>query len=76
MIDLEYRVRSRPGEWRWVYVRSKSVDIDAGGRPTRIIGTVQDVTARIDTRAPPAPGQADADAASQAKSDFLASIVP
>ena len=50
VIDLEYRVRSRPGEWRWVYVRSKSVDLDATGRPTRIIGTVQDVTeARIDT---------------------------
>jgi PAS domain S-box-containing protein len=74
VIDLEYRVRSRPGEWRWVYVRSKSVDIDATGRPTRIIGTVQDVTARIDTEHHLRRAKAEADAASQAKSDFLASM--
>ena len=74
VIDLEYRVRSRPGEWRWVYVRSKSVDLDASGRPTRIIGTVQDVTARIDTEHHLRRAKAEADAASQAKSDFLASM--
>jgi len=74
VIDLEYRVRSRPGEWRWVYVRSKSVDLDATGRPTRIIGTVQDVTARIDTEHHLRRAKAEADAASQAKSDFLASM--
>ncbi|HVW19879.1 MAG TPA: ATP-binding protein [Opitutaceae bacterium] len=74
VIDLEYRVRSRPGEWRWVYVRSKAVDVDVTGRPTRIIGTVQDVTARVDTEAHLRRAKAEADAASQAKSDFLASM--
>ncbi len=74
VIDLEYRVRSRPGDWRWVYVRSKSVDLDATGRPTRIIGTVQDVTARIETEHHLRRAKTEADAASQAKSDFLASM--
>jgi PAS domain S-box-containing protein len=45
-IDPEYRVRTRNGEWRWVYSRSKSVASSTSGIPTRIIGTVQDVTAR------------------------------
>ena len=45
-IDPEYRVRSRSGDWRWVYVRSKSVLAGPNGRPTRIIGTVQDITPR------------------------------
>ncbi len=74
VIDLEYRVRSRPGDWRWVYVRSKSVDLDASGKPTRIIGTVQDVTARIETEHHLRRAKTEADAASQAKSDFLASM--
>ena len=74
VIDLEYRVRSRAGEWRWVYVRSKSVDVDATGRPTRIIGTVQDVTARVETEHHLRRAKTEADAASQAKSDFLASM--
>jgi PAS domain S-box-containing protein len=45
-IDPEYRVRARTAEWRWVYVRSKSVLAGPNGRPTRIIGTVQDITIR------------------------------
>jgi PAS domain S-box-containing protein len=45
-IDPEYRVRARSGDWRWVYVRSKSVLAAPNGRPTRIIGTVQDITIR------------------------------
>jgi signal transduction histidine kinase/ActR/RegA family two-component response regulator len=55
-------------------VRSKSVDVDATGRPTRIIGTVQDVTARIETEHHLRRAKTEADAASQAKSDFLASM--
>lgn len=45
-IDPEYRVRSATGEWIWLYVRSKSVAQSASGSPTRIIGTLQDVSAR------------------------------
>ena len=45
-IEPEYRVRTRSGDWRWVYTRAKSVAADAEGRPSRIVGTVQDITAR------------------------------
>jgi PAS domain S-box-containing protein len=45
-IEPEFRVRSRTGEWRWVYVRAKSVATTAAGLPTRILGTMQDITAR------------------------------
>jgi PAS domain S-box-containing protein len=45
-IEPEFRVRTHGGEWRWVYTRSKTVAAGADGRPTRIIGTVQDITAR------------------------------
>ena len=45
-IDPEYRVRTAEGEWRWLYVRSKSVSRSTNGTPLRIIGTLQDVNAR------------------------------
>jgi PAS domain S-box-containing protein len=45
-IELEYRMRAQNGEWRWVYTRSKAVDGGSRGRPLRIVGTVQDITAR------------------------------
>jgi PAS domain S-box-containing protein len=45
-IEPEYRVRAHSGDWRWVYTRSRTVGASTNGRPTRIIGTVQDITAR------------------------------
>ena len=45
-IDPEYRVRTVTGEWRWLYMRSKTVGYSETGAPIRIVGTLQDVTAR------------------------------
>ncbi len=45
-IDPEYRVRTVTGEWRWLYMRSKTVGYSDSGAPARIVGTLQDVTAR------------------------------
>jgi PAS domain S-box-containing protein len=59
-IDPEYRVRTRHGDWRWVYVRSKSVGPTLQGRPTRIIGTVQDITARREAEQALRASQAEA----------------
>ena len=59
-IDPEYRVRSRSAEWRWVYVRSKSVLAGPNGRPTRIIGTVQDITIRRESEQALRESQAEA----------------
>jgi PAS domain S-box-containing protein len=59
-IDPEYRVRTVSGEWRWVYVRSKSVLAGTNGRPTRIIGTVQDITVRRESEHALRESQAEA----------------
>ena len=45
-IDPEYRVQTLAGMWRWLYMRSKTVGYSEDGQPVRIVGTVQDVTAR------------------------------
>ncbi|MBS0630490.1 MAG: PAS domain S-box protein [Verrucomicrobia bacterium] len=59
-IEPEYRVRARSGEWRWVYTRSKTVATGASDRPTRIIGTVQDITARREAEQALRASQAEA----------------
>jgi PAS domain S-box-containing protein len=59
-IEPEFRVRARSGEWRWVYMRSKSVALNSEGRPLRIIGTVQDVTARRESEAALRESQSEA----------------
>jgi PAS domain S-box-containing protein len=59
-IDPEYRVRARAGDWRWVYMRSKSVLAGPNGRPTRIIGTVQDITIRRESEQALRESQAEA----------------
>ncbi|HUR60099.1 MAG TPA: PAS domain-containing protein, partial [Opitutaceae bacterium] len=59
-IEPEYRVRARSGDWRWVYTRAKSVANNADGKPTRIIGTVQDITARREAEIALRESQAEA----------------
>lgn len=45
-IDPEFRVRAHNGEWRWVYVRSRTVGTGQNHLPIRILGTLQDITSR------------------------------
>jgi PAS domain S-box-containing protein len=59
-IEPEYRVRARTGEWRWIYSRSKSVATGNDGRPVRIVGTVQDITARREAELALRESQAEA----------------
>ncbi|MDF1504059.1 PAS domain-containing sensor histidine kinase [Roseisolibacter sp. H3M3-2] len=42
----EQRLRHRDGYWVWVQARGKVVARDAGGRATRMIGTIHDITPR------------------------------
>jgi len=58
-IEPEYRARSKSGDWRWVHTRSKTV-ATSRGRPTRIIGTVQDITARREAEQALRESQAEA----------------
>ncbi|MBL9187423.1 MAG: response regulator [Opitutaceae bacterium] len=58
-LETEYRVRARDGQWRWLCARTKSAPAE-GRSPDRIIGTVQDVTARRTAEEALRESQADA----------------
>lgn len=44
--ELEYRIRHKSGEWRWVWARGKCVARDTEGKPIRFIGTHRDISER------------------------------
>jgi PAS domain S-box-containing protein len=46
--EMEVRARHADGSWRWIEVRGAVLARDADGRPTRVVGTHMDVTARKD----------------------------
>lgn len=43
---LEYRVKTRSGQWKWIHSHGRVVERDAGGNAARIAGTSADVTDR------------------------------
>ncbi len=43
---IEFRMRCRDGSWLWILGRGKAVAWDAAGRPTRMVGTHSDISAR------------------------------
>jgi two-component system, cell cycle sensor histidine kinase and response regulator CckA len=45
-IELEYRLRCKSGEWKWIFSRGKIVAYDTNGTPLRITGTSLDITER------------------------------
>jgi len=45
-LDVEYRMRAKSGEWRWIRTVGRVVERDATGRALRGTGTNGDVTAR------------------------------
>lgn len=44
--EADFRMRSKAGEWLWIYTRGRVVSQDEGGRPLRAAGTLVDITAR------------------------------
>ncbi|MHB8840025.1 MAG: sensor histidine kinase, partial [Gemmatimonadaceae bacterium] len=70
----EFRMRSRDGSYRWILSRGQVVQRDAGGRALRIVGTHTDLTARRQAEDELRQAKEAADAASRAKSAFLATM--
>ena len=44
LLDVEYRMRTRNGEWRWMQTVGRIVELDDNGRAVRMSGTHRDVT--------------------------------
>jgi len=44
--EVEYRLKTKQGGWRWLMARGKVVERDAGGTPVRMVGTHVDITER------------------------------
>lgn len=46
VFELEYRIRTKTGEWQWILDRGKVVERDHQGNILRILGTHKDITPR------------------------------
>ncbi len=46
LIDTEFRMRTKTGDWRWIQARGKVATRGEGGRPALLAGTHTDITER------------------------------
>jgi len=44
--SAEFRMQTRNGEWKWILAFSRLVDWDRNGQPRRLVGTIQEISAR------------------------------
>lgn len=51
LYEAEFRIRHRNGTWRWVVARGRVMERDRRGRPLRMVGTMADITERIQAEA-------------------------
>ena len=71
--DVEIRLRTKSGDYRWYRARA-AAERDAHGQPLRMSGSLQDVTEARAAREALVKATAAAEAASRAKSFFLANV--
>lgn len=69
--EMEFRLRAANGQYRWVLSRGQVVERGPGGEPLRAVGTLTDVTDRREAERLRTERDR-AEAASRAKTDFLA----
>lgn len=44
--EIEFRMRTKDGQWRWILARGKTVEKDKKGKAVRMLGTHMDITER------------------------------
>jgi two-component system, sensor histidine kinase and response regulator len=71
--DVEYRIRTRAGEYRWFRSRG-ACERDSSGQAIRVSGGLQDVTERRQYQQALIEAKEAAAAANRAKSEFLANM--
>ena len=72
--EMEYRMRTRDGDYKWLLSRGKVVARDAAGRPLRAVGTHTDLSLHKQLEMQLRLAKEQAEAASAAKSSFLANM--
>ncbi len=43
--ELEYQIKTKPGQWKWAWVAGKCLTYDKNDKPLHFIGTHRDITA-------------------------------
>ncbi len=71
--DIEYRIRGKDGDWRWIRGRGL-MSYDAEGRPSMLSGTNMDITQLKQAEERVMRAKEEAEQASHAKSEFLSSM--
>jgi PAS domain S-box-containing protein len=72
--EIEFRMRCKDGSYKWILSRGKVFRRDSDGKPTRAVGTHIDLTARKQFEIELREAKRQSDAASRAKSYFLANM--
>lgn len=72
-VELEYRFPHRDGTLRWFYLVAR-LEYDAAGAPVSIVGHALDITSRKEAEEALRLAKQEADAANQAKNEFLSRI--
>ncbi len=71
---LEFRMRHKNGDYRWILSRAKVVAWDDRGQPRRLVGSHTDISDRKAVELELQKAKQLADNANQAKSEFLANM--
>ncbi len=46
LLEAEYRVQTKSGDWKWMFSRGRIVERDGSGQPLRVAGTLLDISSR------------------------------
>ncbi len=44
--ELEYRIKTKTGDWKWIWAAGECVEWDENKKPVRLLGTHKDITGR------------------------------
>jgi protein-histidine pros-kinase len=73
-IEVDYRLKTKAGDWKWLQLRGQAVTRNEQGQPARLMGVHRDIAALKRWEAELLQAKEGADAANRAKSAFLANM--